>query len=236
MLPLFLMVVFGGAVQQSITGFGFGIFAISLLPLFMGVRMATAVLSILSVAMNLQLTARYRRNVDWGLLLPTVVASFAGQTVSIQLLFSLSERALRNILGILLIAFALFFALARQRLKLKRQMGTSLAVGLLSGLLNIFNVGGPPTVLYYYLVARDKERYLGTLQCTFLITSLYGLGLHLMRRNITIVSLQYSALGMLAMIPGTWLGGRLFKICSREKVGVLIYTSIALLGMLQLVT
>ena len=229
MLPLFLMVVFGGAVQQSITGFGFGIFAISLLPLFMGVRMATAVLSILSVAMNLQLTARYRRNVDWGLLLPTVV-------VSIQLLFSLSERALRNILGILLIAFALFFALARQRLKLKRQMGTSLAVGLLSGLLNIFNVGGPPTVLYYYLVARDKERYLGTLQCTFLITSLYGLGLHLMRRNITIVSLQYSALGMLAMIPGAWLGGRLFKICSREKVGVLIYTSIALLGMLQLVT
>ena len=230
-----LLVIFSGAFQQAITGFGFGVFAISLLPLFMQMRQATALLSVLSVAMNLRLAIQYRRNVDWKLMLPVIFAGFIGQTISINFLFTLEEGVLKKLLGILLIAFAIFFAYFRQRLKYRQRLSTSLIIGFLSGLLNTFNIGGPPTVFYYYMVTKDKDSYLACLQYTFLITSLYGMALHIYRGNITVETLQYSLLGLLVILPAAWLGGKLFKHCSQEKVGTLVYGSIALLGVMQFV-
>ncbi|MDO5422426.1 MAG: sulfite exporter TauE/SafE family protein [Eubacteriales bacterium] len=232
---LYVGILAAAAFVQCLTGFGFGIFAAALLPLIMPFKNAVAILAILSVAVNFQLGIRVVRRVQWKVLFPVVLCSFVAQTVGAKLLFSADEEVLSTVLGLVLIGLAVFFAFLKERISIQASVRNGILAGLCGGILNTFNVGGPPIVIYYLKACGDKEEYLATVQATFFITSVYNCFLHILWGNVTAEILWYAAVGLLVVIPVIFLGFRVFQKISRSQLNVLVYGMIAAMGVIQIV-
>lgn len=233
---LYFLIVLLGAVVQSVTGFGFGIFVVSLLPLLLPLQQTVAILVVLSIVMNFQLAWKLRAHVEWKTMLPTLLSGILFQSLCVPLLFLVDAGILRRILGAVLIGFALFFAFVKERIRLKKSPANAVIAGGLTGLFNTFNIGGPPTVLYYFYVCQDNEAYLATTQMTFLISSVCNCASHLAYGNLNASVFLYAALGVAAVLPGTYLGYRIFQRLNKEILGKAIYLLIGAMGLLQLLT
>lgn len=233
---LFSVIIVGGVAVQCLTGFGFGIFASCFLPLLLPMNVSVAVLAILSILINGQIFRRFRHQVRLQIVLPAVLACLAGQSVGIQFLFSADEVVLKRAMGGVLIFLAVFFAFVKNRLQLKPSFWNGIAVGICAGLLNTFNIAGPLIAAYYYFASDNNETYTANLQATFMLTSVYNFLLHLIYGNVTQQVVQFSALGALVLIPSVWLGRRLMENMEKKTVGTLIYSFVAVMGILQMIT
>lgn len=235
MLFWYVCILAAAAFVQCLTGFGFGIFAAALLPFIMPFKSSVAVLAMLSVAVNFELGIQVVKRVRWKLLIPVVLCSFAAQTVGARLLFSVEEALLSKVLGVVLIGLAIFFAFFRDRISIRGSAKNGIIAGLIGGVLNTFNVGGPPIVIYYLKTCNDKEEYLATVQATFFITSVYNFILHVLWGNVTSETLWYGAVGLCVVIPVIFLGFRVFKRISQRLLNLLVYGMIGVMGVIQIV-
>lgn len=233
---LFFVIVLLGAVVQSVTGFGFGIFVVSLLPLLMPLQQTVAILALLTIFMNFQLAWKLRRCVEWKTMLPVLLSSILLQTLCVRLLFTVDAAILRRVLGMVLLGFAVFFAFIKQRIALRKTLPNAIAAGSLTGVFNTFSIGGPPTVLYYYFVCRDNDAYLATTQMTFFIASICNSIVHASYGNLNRTVFLYAALGIAAVLPGVWLGYRIFRKLNKNILGISICVLIGAMGLLQILT
>jgi len=178
-LPLLIAVVFLASVVQGATGFGFGLFAVAVLSLFLKLKVATPLLALLNLPVILYLTWRLRRSVVWSGLTPIVVGLLVGIPLGIFFLVKCPQDILLRVLGVVLIASAVRAARpngptdsgttpARPTLRSTAVGGlVGLATGALGG---AFNTGGPPVIAYVYCRPGTKEQRTATLQAVFAIS------------------------------------------------------------------
>lgn len=167
LLAVGLVSVVGGLIQ-GVSGFGFGIFAMTIFPSILPYLFGVGLSSLISLVGMTGLLIRYRRYIHWQYLPVPVVFYMIFSTIAINLSTRLEADWLKTYLGLFLIVLAVYFAFFGGKIKIKPNILTAFIVSALSGTLSgLFSIGGPPMVIYYLAITKSKEEYLGTLQ-TFL--------------------------------------------------------------------
>ncbi len=225
-----------GAFVQGLTGFGFSIIAISIMPLILPVTHCIIILLSCSTLITGFLALRNIRYVNVRLLIVPLIFSLIGSYIGLTLLFQAENGLMTKLLGAVLVLLAAYFFFFANRIKIPNNQYSAFAAGLVSGVLGgLFNVPGPPMVLYYSVALEDKRTYYATLQTLFFFTAIFKLGYYILRQGIpqTIVTvIPYAAASSVA---GMLLGFMLFKKLCPETIKKLVYIMVACFGLVYLI-
>lgn len=213
-------------------GFGYAIFAMSILPLVLPLRIAAVVVNISLLITTLQMSFQLRKYINYNFIIVPLLFAILGRTLGVYLLMNIEASFLEKLLGGLLIVLSIYMYILKNKIKVQPSIGKGAVLGFSSGLLGgMYNLGGPPIVLYYFSALKDKMVYAASLQATFLITTLYGVGQHLYYGNITPMIIKVSIINIVAVIVGCKLGVSVLKKMSRETMGKLLYLYMAIMGL-----
>jgi len=230
------------SVTQSVSGFGFGVVLVGLLPIFGVSIQDTVVLVTLLVVPNLAIAvwqlrrqASVRR-VGW-LLLGVPLGIPAG-------LYLLTEGPvwlLRGLLGLVLV-FAAVEPLLLRRLEARPERRRwAVATGVASGALGAaLSTGGPPVVIYFYRRQWTKELTKASIMLTFVGTVLMRLVAYAVQAPVSGKALLTADLGLKAVafapavVAGTLLGERLFGTISQGGFRRVVAAMLVVCGAYQL--
>lgn len=244
-LILFLVLTFASSFLQRVTGFGFGILLMTVLPyLAPSYAEATAVSGLLAIVNNVVPTVKYRREVftpsqghpsGYKLLIITPVCLLFA-FFAIRFVGSADSSLLKHILGGMLIALSIYFLFVNGRINIKPSPGAQVGMGALSGAMGgLFSMQGPPAVIFFLACADTKEEYLGLTQTYFLISNLAMAAFRAGHGMITPHVLKMTAIGVVAVLAGLWIGAKVFDRIKVETLKKAIYVFLAIAGLLALI-
>ena len=234
-IVLIFLIYIAGSFIQGITGFGFGLFVMSFMPLFVPFPEVILVVLLINVVMTAQMTYRLRSHVNVKFILVPLVAALAGRTIGIFILMNTDGAILQRVLGVVLILFSVYFAFFVGNVKLKPSWKSGTVSGLSSGVLGgMLNTGGPPLVAYYFWALPDKMAYNASLQLTFCITSFYSIVLHIIYGNMSLEVMKLSVVGIAAIFIGSSIGIWMFRKIKKEVLSKLVYILMAVMGIVLL--
>ena len=211
--------------MQGLTGFGFGIVAMALLPLWMDFKLAAATVAAINVPVCFGTLWSNRQHFVWRDAAGLIAGVVVGAPIGVQLLsWGTSETLLRCLGGVMC-----FFAVidpVMQRLRLGPiPRWCAVPLGFLSGVFGgAFNIGGPPAVAYVYSQPWSKQQVIVVLQAMFCVSAVLRVTLlgrvGLLGTNVLFVF----GSSLLPVFCGLWLGGRLLHRVrqSQLKTGVLL--------------
>ena len=231
-LSIFLLSI-GASFIQRTTGFGFGIFIMTMLPFLMpSYGEATTLSGLLAITTSAAIAWRLRDYVTWSRLWPILLTFIIVSTIAIFALTRIEDHILRRILGVALILISIYFMLFSQRIKLP-----TTKVGTLSGLMGgFFGMQGPPAVLYFIQSEPTKEHYMAMTQTYFLIGNVMMTGVRAYNGFFTItVAIDY-LYGLGGVIIGTLLGAYVFKHIPNHIFRYIVYAYICFSGVIILIT
>lgn len=236
MVTLLLLMSFGAAFIQRVSGFGFGIFIMTALPFLLPTYgEATALSGLLAAVTSIIIVAREWRHLAWKrliliLLTFLVISYFAVGWVSCG-----SEILLKRLLGAVLIVAAVWFAFLKDRVKLPTTWPAQLAMGSLSGVMGgLFGMQGPPAVLYFVATNHTKESYIAMAQTYFLVGNLFMTYYRFRAGFVTPTVCHAWLCAVPAVLVGTWVGSLVFKRISLPVLRTVIYFYMALTGLYAL--
>ncbi len=231
-----MIILFAGGLIQGATGFGMAMVTTPFLVLILPVKTASIVLLLTAYVNVILLFYPVRKHIRAKVILPVVAGSIIGSSVGIYALTTFDAALLTYILGYCLIAFAVYFAFAVDKIKIKATSGNGLLIGLLSSVLGgMFNISGPPKIAYFYSATTSKEEYMASNQAVNIITMTYSIGLHIVLGNITTEVLKLSGTALVAALLGTCAGYRIFKAIRKKALNIAISAIMSVMGVLLLI-
>ncbi|MBN1314493.1 MAG: sulfite exporter TauE/SafE family protein [Anaerolineales bacterium] len=240
MEPLFILaslIVFGAFLINAIGGFGSGIIAMSLLLLFLDLRLASVALGLANLLSLLQLVWTMRRQVDMKAVLPLVATSVIGLYLGIKLLLipdlDFWAKAILTVIIILLSLKELFLPdkrAANRSATVRLGLPAAIGLGLFSGVLGGWiSMSGPPLILFAYhtMEGRAARRFL---TLVFLLTQLVKLVMFGFEKLYTAQSLVLFAYMAPAVVLGTLLGNAFQKKISQDRFVRVAWSILLALG------
>lgn len=212
-LAFVALVLFGATLIRSVFGFGDALFAMPLMSLAIGVGTATPVMGLVSVVIAVGVLLTSWRHLDLAAVWRLLAASLIGIPVGVLLLKGVDENLLRVGLGVAVAGFGVY-RLTRPLLPKLQSDSWAFLFGFVGGCLGgAYNVGGPPLVVYGALRRWTPQRFRGTLQGTFLGTSLLIAAAHglagLWTGNVWVLFLVSIPGVVLAMLLGRRVARRM---------------------------
>ena len=220
---------------QGLSGFGFGLVSMSLMPLFMGIKQAAVISTAFSLLATVATFARHYREYNWRMGFLFLISVCIGVPLGVYLLERSSEKLLARIMGGLMVAYA-----AREFL-LTRSARTfppawTVPLGLFSGAMSgAFNLGGVPSAAYAYAHPWSRGQIMGFLQVMITLSCLLRL-------------LFYRTAGLLGGVPwgravwlalplslAIWLGHLALQRIALHHMRQAIFVFIGLSGLYYLV-
>ena len=236
-IAIFLLSI-GASFVQRTTGFGFGIFIMTMLPYFVPTYGEAITLSgVLATTTSAVIVWRLRRYIVWRRLWPILLTFVVVSTAAIFVLTRIEDRILRQILGVALIVISIYFALFSQKVKLPTTKRVQVGAGTLSGLMGgFFGMQGPPAVLYFIQSEPTKERYMAMAQTYFLIGNVTMTLVRAYNGFFTTTVLTDYCFGLGGVIIGTTLGAFVFKHIPSRTFRYVVYAYIGVSGVIILLT
>ena len=236
-IAIFLLSI-GASFVQRTTGFGFGIFIMTMLPYLMPTYgEATTLSGILALTTSAAIVWRLRRYVTWQRMWPILLTFMVVSTMAIFVLTRIEDHILRRILGVALIVISIYFALFSQKVKLPTTKQVQVGAGTLSGLMGgFFGMQGPPAVLYFIQSEPTKEHYMAMAQTYFLIGNVMMTLVRAYNGFFTTTVLTDYCFGLGGVIIGTTLGAYVFKRIPNRAFRYVVYVYIGVSGMIILLT
>ena len=218
-IAIFLLSI-GASFVQRTTGFGFGIFIMTMLPFFLPTYgEATTLSGLLAITTSAVIVWRMRSYVTWKRLWPILLTFIV------------------VILGMALILISIYFALFSQKIKLPTTKRVQMGAGTLSGLMGgFFGMQGPPAVLYFIQSEPSKEHYMAMAQTYFLIGNVMMTFVRAYNGFFTTTVLTDYCFGLGGVIIGTTLGAYVFKRIPNRIFRYIVYAYIAISGVIILMT
>ena len=212
-IAIFLLSI-GASFVQRTTGFGFGIFIMTMLPFFLPTYgEATTLSGLLAMTTSAVIVWRMRSYVTWKRLWPILLTFIVVSTIAIFALTRIEDHILRRILGVALI------------------------VSTLSGLMGgFFGMQGPPAVLYFIQSEPSKEHYMAMTQTYFLIGNVMMTFVRAYNGFFTTTVLTDYCFGLGGVVIGTTLGAYVFKRIPNRIFRYIVYAYIAISGVIILMT
>ena len=206
MIAIFLLSI-GASFVQRTTGFGFGIFIMTMLPFFLPTYgEATTLSGLLAITTSAVIVWRMRGYVTWKWLWPILMTFIVVSTVAIFALTRIEDHILKRILGVALIVISIYFALFSQKIKLPTTKKVQVGAGALSGLMGGF---------FGIVMMTFVRAYNGFFTTTVLTDYCFGLG---------------------GVIIGTALGAYVFKRIPNRIFRYIVYAYIAVSGVVILLS
>ena len=234
---IFLLCI-GASFIQRTTGFGFGIFIMTMLPFLLpSYGEATTLSGLLALTTSAAISFRLRRFVSWKRLLPILLTFTAVSAVAVSCLSSMDDSLLRRILGVVLVLASLYFIFLSSRIHIRPTLPFQVTAGAISGVLGgFFGMQGPPAVLYFISSEPDNEHYMAIAQTYFFIGNL---AMTLSRAGngfLTKAVGEGYLWGIAGVLIGTLLGGIVFERIPQRLFKRIIYLYIGISGLLILLT
>ena len=216
---------------QRVSGFGMGIMAIMLLPLFIrSYTMPAAISGTMATVSCAYLAARRWKDVKWYLVLPVIASSSVMTIFAVRFMKTASLNTLRIILGIMLILMSLWFLFFNKKAVFRPSVGKGLLAGAVGGWLSgMFATGGPPVVFYLLGTCEGYEAYFATAQLYFAVNGIYSSVTRILNGMFTPEILIGIAGAVPGVILGNVIGGRVAPHIP-EKVFLRIVYAVMLLS------
>lgn len=232
MITLILFTI-GAAFVQRTTGFGFGIFIMTVLPFLLpSYGEATTLSGLLAAVTSFLLTVKYRREIAWKKLLPILVTFLLASFVAVRMLTWLRGETVKYVLGITLVLSAVYYGFFAERITVRGTLGVQVVLGLLSGIMGgLFGMQGPPAVLYFLAVSESKDRYTAWTQCYFLTGNCMMTVYRAQSGFLTQEVASAWCYAVPAVLVGTWLGGLVYDRLSLPTLKKWVYLYIGISGM-----
>lgn len=232
---LLFAIVLLAALLQTTSGFGFALLAMPLVALVIGVKEAAPLVALVGWTLYAVNLVRYRRGLDWRVLLPLAVAAALGVPLGVWALSNLNEDIVKSALGVSLIAYALYSLWRPQTEPLRSELWAYPA-GFLAGILGgAFNTPGPPVIVYGNLRQWPRDLFRSTLQALFLFSSSLVIVSHIAAGNLTFATIPTYLLLIPALLLGVWAGSAIDRRISNERFRGLVLALIFATGALMLV-
>lgn len=230
-LRLILLCV-GASFVQRTTGFGFGIFIMTMLPALMpSYGEATTLSGLLAMTTSLFIVIRLRREVTWSRLYLILLTFITVSVACIFMLRRMEYGVLSKILGATLILVSIYFLFFSKRIKVNPTKIVQVAAGTISGIMGgFFGMQGPPAVLYFISSEQDKEHYMAMAQTYFLL----GNGVMTIARAyngfLTETVMSDYLYGLAGVAIGTLSGAYVFRYLSGNLLRIIVYFYIGISG------
>lgn len=204
---------------QGLTGFGFGLVSMALLPLVLSFKDALVVVAVLNVAACATTLATTRQHFSWARSKGLVIGSCIGVPIGFYALVHLNSDLLLRGLGVLMCLFSASELFLARYHKVHFPAKAGLPVGLISGALGgAFNIGGPPVIAYVYSQPWSKEEIIATLQAVFGCSAILRLGLVTESGLLQPRLLHLALAAMLPMLLCIFLASKLLNRVPRERL------------------
>jgi len=236
-IAIFLLSI-GASFIQSTTGFGFGIFIMTMLPFFMpSYGEATTLSGLIAITTSMSIVWRLREYITWHRLWTILVTFFIVSTIAIFTLKQIEDHILRKILGVVLILISIYFSLFSQRIHISTTKVTQISAGTLSGLMGgFFGMQGPPAVLYFIQSEPTKKHYMAMAQTYFLLGNINMTIVRAYNGFLTNTVLTDYFWGIGGAAVGTIIGFSVFKHIPTRLFRYIIYFYIGICGFIILIT
>lgn len=214
---LIILILFIGSFIQGVSGFGFGLFSMGLLPFLLTVKESTLLVLFLTIFISFRIVLTYRSYIQWKKIIMVVITAILGRIFSFYILHYYGDMNMMKMwLGFVLIGFVIYFVTKKGRGQSHSFFQTTWfggAVGFVGGLIGgVFAVGGPFFVMYLMAANQEKQSYNANLQTIFLFTNLFTIVLHSLNRDFLILSNWLSLLiAICAVFLGVKLGLKWFE-------------------------
>ncbi|MBP5365446.1 MAG: sulfite exporter TauE/SafE family protein [Bacteroidales bacterium] len=235
---LLILLCAGASFVQRVSGFGFGIFIMTALPYIMpSYGEATTLSGLLSAAQSFFVVIHIWRVIDWRRLLPILAAFLVVSFFAVQFVAQVNDVMLKHILGVVLIVMSLYFLIFSQRISIRPTVGMQLSMGALSGAMGgLCAMQGPPAVLYFVASETDKIKYLALTQAYFFIGNI-AMTFFRAENGFLTATVGYSwLLAFGGIFIGNWLGGMVFDRISTHVLRLIIYSYMAVSGVVALLS
>ncbi|MBQ7889363.1 MAG: sulfite exporter TauE/SafE family protein [Erysipelotrichaceae bacterium] len=232
-LVLFASILAG--FTQTVSGFGCGIVLMLFLPMILSILRASALNVMIGLVLNLILAIQYRKHINMRLVILPALLSFVLTTIAIEVGSSLQLDLLKNVFSCFLIVLALYFMFFADRITIKPNLLSISVCSSISGIANgLFGIGGPPMVLYYLAVTKEKKEYIGTIQMFFLVNSIYSTIVRVMNHLIDIELVLLFVPGIIGVFLGEWMGMKVVDKIPQKQFKQMIYLFLIVSGLLTL--
>ncbi len=204
-----LLIVFLAAATSGLAGFGFSIVSVPALLIFYDPSTVIALNKVLTLGTTWIILVGIWRCISWSHLRRTVPLAIAGLFVGIVVLKALDAQAIKLIVGVTVILFALLLLSGTVRHILERPWMAPLT-GLVSGISSTSTgMSGPPLVLFFTVIALPVQVFRATSVCYFLLIDLVGLPALLIEgvisRSDIVLSLLLAPAALIGRQAGSWL-------------------------------
>ena len=210
-------IAFLGALIFGITGFGAALVTIPLATHLVPLKFALALFVVVDLAAALMVGFENPKNAvrsEWTRLVPMIVV---GTALGVTLLVNMPRAAGMLLLGLFIIAFAIFTLLPHGRMRVVSPRWAWVA-GCAGGITStLFGAGGPPYAIYLAQRGLTKEQFRATLG----FATLTSISLRLVAFLVTGLLLDAEVwLKAIAAVPacllGIWITRRIFLRISRD--------------------
>ncbi len=232
LLILLAAAFFISAFVKGLTGLGFSTTCLGILALFLDIKTAIPLIILPSVISNIVTMYRaghFEETV--GRFWPLLLASVPGLLLGIWLLTWLDTSFTSAVLGVILIAYAIF-ALFNTTLVMPKalQKPVAIPVGFVTGIVNGVTGSQVMPVLPYLMSLRlDNNRFVQALNCSFTLSSII---LAIVFINIGYMRIEHvlsSLLTLVFVFAGVHLGTMI-----RQKLSVEVFRTIILVFLIVL--
>lgn len=222
---------------QTGIGFGLPIIAMMLLVGMFPYNTAIAVCQCVALANTIYLTTKYRKSIDYKLLMPLLVPSVVIGVITTIFAFKIETQYLELFLGVFFVILALYFLFFKEKIKYKPNKLAAWLLGIVNGAINgFFGIGGPLAVFYVFPQCESKEKYLGTISLYFTVCNIINVAIRIMLGALSFSLFSYFTVGWLGVFVGVYLAGLVFKRVDGEKLKTLVYLFVLLNGMYMIYT
>jgi uncharacterized protein len=220
---------------QGLSGFGFGLVSMSLMPLFMGIKQAAVISTAFSLMATIITFARHYREYRWRLGALFLVSVCIGLPLGVYFLEKSSEQLLAKALGGLMLAYALReFLVGSTAGSFPKPL--TIPLGLFSGAMSgAFNLGGVPSAVYAYANPWSRGQVMAFLQV--MITLSCVLRMVFYRKAGLLVGVPWTQALLLAvpLYVTIWLGHCTFQRIDPDRMRKAIFIFIGVSGFYYLV-
>jgi uncharacterized membrane protein YfcA len=232
-----ILVGFGAAFFQRVSGFGLGIFAMMFLPHFLPSHTAAATISCLFSCYTTTFNSiRYRKDVAYKTAIPMLAAALISIPIAVYFAAKVSAKIFEILLGSVLVVLSIYFLFFNKSIKIKASPVNGAVSGTLSGILNgLFSTGGPPAVLYLTHAAASNGAYFAGIQFFFGLTNIYASVMRVFGGLVTLDVLTMSAFGLFGCLLGDFLGKGVFDKLDGEMLKRIIYIGMIISGIVMII-
>ena len=222
---------------QSVTGFGFGIFAMMFFPYILLFTEANILSSILGAFTSIIVIITMMRHVNWKNIIFPLIGSFIATYLAVNFIKSQANTTLKLLLGIVLFGLSIYFLFFSGKIRIKPIWYTGLISGVLSGIMGgMFAMGGPPVVIYYMQSEKDSDKYIATLSAFFVVSNIYSITIKTCAGFVTPNVLMGLTAGIPGMLIGALIGKKVFHKMNAQMIKKAVYGFMAASGVVNIIS